>query len=132
MPGVTCPSCGHENTIGSRFCSSCGISLGPEQDTTTISFEAGESAGNASPTSGGYTAAALFHLGRRVEARRSLEQFFSTIRERWVGSGRADAAAIARWFLYLFPIANPQEWMQLRDGIRGAGGPTDGLRHHDW
>jgi|CXWK01.1.fsa_nt_gi pSer/pThr/pTyr-binding forkhead associated (FHA) protein len=44
MPGVTCPSCGHENTIGSRFCSSCGISLGPEQDTTTISFEAGESA----------------------------------------------------------------------------------------
>ena len=44
MPGVTCPSCGHENTIGSRFCSSCGTSLGPEQDTTTISFETGESA----------------------------------------------------------------------------------------
>ena len=44
MPGVTCPSCGHENTVGSRFCSSCGTSLGPERDTTTISFETGESA----------------------------------------------------------------------------------------
>lgn len=94
--------------------------------------DAGLAAGNASPTSGGYTAAALFHLGRGSEARDSLEQYFSTIRERWVGSGAADPAAITRWFLYLFPIANPQEWMQLRDGIRGAGGPTDGLRHHDW
>ena len=44
MPWVTCPSCGHENTVGSRFCSSCGTSLGPERDTTTISFETGESA----------------------------------------------------------------------------------------
>ena len=44
MPGVTCPSCGHENTVGSRFCSSCGTSLGPERDTTTISFETEESA----------------------------------------------------------------------------------------
>jgi len=42
MPGVTCPSCGHENTVGSRFCSSCGTSLGPDQDTTTITFETGE------------------------------------------------------------------------------------------
>jgi pSer/pThr/pTyr-binding forkhead associated (FHA) protein len=35
---VTCPSCGHENTVGSRFCSSCGTSLGTDTDTTTISF----------------------------------------------------------------------------------------------
>ncbi len=44
MPGVTCPSCGHENTVGSRFCSSCGTSLGPENDTTTITFETSEPA----------------------------------------------------------------------------------------
>ena len=44
MSGVTCPSCGHENTVGSRFCSSCGTSLGPEPDTTTITFETSESA----------------------------------------------------------------------------------------
>jgi pSer/pThr/pTyr-binding forkhead associated (FHA) protein len=35
---VTCPSCGHENTIGSRFCSSCGTPLGADSDTTTITF----------------------------------------------------------------------------------------------
>ena len=38
MPGVTCPSCDHENTVGSRFCSSCGTPLGVENDTTTITF----------------------------------------------------------------------------------------------
>ena len=38
MPGVTCPSCGHENTVGSRFCSSCGTPLGADTDTTTITF----------------------------------------------------------------------------------------------
>lgn len=45
MPGVICPSCGHENTVGSRFCSSCGTALGTDQDTTTTSMNvvAGES-----------------------------------------------------------------------------------------
>ena len=38
MPGVTCPSCGHENTVGSRFCSSCGTPLGDDGDATTITF----------------------------------------------------------------------------------------------
>ena len=42
MSGVTCPSCGHENTVGSRFCSSCGTSLGEDQDTTTATFSPGE------------------------------------------------------------------------------------------
>ena len=42
MSGVTCPSCGHENTVGSRFCSSCGTSLGEDQDTTTVTFSPGE------------------------------------------------------------------------------------------
>jgi pSer/pThr/pTyr-binding forkhead associated (FHA) protein len=44
VPGVTCPSCGHENTVGSRFCSSCGTSLGADRDPTTIHFETAESA----------------------------------------------------------------------------------------
>jgi hypothetical protein len=35
---VTCPSCGHDNTVGSRFCSSCGTPLGADTDTTTITF----------------------------------------------------------------------------------------------
>jgi pSer/pThr/pTyr-binding forkhead associated (FHA) protein len=44
VSGVTCPSCGHENTVGSRFCSSCGTPLGEDSDTTTISFSPGETA----------------------------------------------------------------------------------------
>jgi len=44
VPGVTCPSCGHENTVGSRFCSSCGTSLGPDEDTSTITFETNDAA----------------------------------------------------------------------------------------
>ncbi len=38
MPGVSCPSCGHENTVGSRFCSSCGTPLADDGDATTITF----------------------------------------------------------------------------------------------
>ncbi len=38
MAGVSCPSCGHENTVGSRFCSSCGTALGEDRDATTITF----------------------------------------------------------------------------------------------
>jgi pSer/pThr/pTyr-binding forkhead associated (FHA) protein len=50
MPGVTCPSCGHENTVGSRFCSSCGTSLGEETDTTTITFATGDTDPEAAET----------------------------------------------------------------------------------
>lgn len=44
MPGVTCPSCGHDNTVGSRFCSSCGASLAEDRDPTTLTFTTGEPA----------------------------------------------------------------------------------------
>jgi pSer/pThr/pTyr-binding forkhead associated (FHA) protein len=39
---VSCPSCGHENTVGSRFCSSCGTALGEDRDATTITYLTGE------------------------------------------------------------------------------------------
>jgi pSer/pThr/pTyr-binding forkhead associated (FHA) protein len=39
---VTCPSCGHENTVGSRFCSSCGTALSDDGDATTITYLTGE------------------------------------------------------------------------------------------
>jgi pSer/pThr/pTyr-binding forkhead associated (FHA) protein len=42
VSGVTCPSCGHENTVGSRFCSSCGTALGEDRDATTITYLTGE------------------------------------------------------------------------------------------
>lgn len=41
MSRVTCPSCGHGNTVGSRFCSSCGTRLGEDRDPTTLTFTPG-------------------------------------------------------------------------------------------
>ncbi len=38
MAGVTCEACGHENAVGSRFCSSCGRPLAEDAEHTTISF----------------------------------------------------------------------------------------------
>ena len=34
---LTCPQCGHRNSLGSRFCSSCGGSVGGSEHTTTMS-----------------------------------------------------------------------------------------------
>lgn len=42
MAGVTCEACGHENAVGSRFCSSCGTPLGDDAERTTITFSPAE------------------------------------------------------------------------------------------
>lgn len=34
MEGIVCSECGHENTPGANFCSSCGTSLAPDEPTT--------------------------------------------------------------------------------------------------
>jgi pSer/pThr/pTyr-binding forkhead associated (FHA) protein len=47
---VTCRSCGHENTVGSRFCSSCGTALGEDTDTTTITFATNDGEPDAAET----------------------------------------------------------------------------------
>lgn len=51
MPGVVCGACGHENTVGSRFCSSCGTQLGEERDVTTLTSLPAEGDGDAAETS---------------------------------------------------------------------------------
>ncbi len=35
MSGAVCPSCSHVNTIGSNFCSSCGVLIGAVRDDRT-------------------------------------------------------------------------------------------------
>jgi pSer/pThr/pTyr-binding forkhead associated (FHA) protein len=49
VTGVFCNQCGHQNPAGSNFCSSCGAVLEHKGDdettTTTITFQAVESAG---------------------------------------------------------------------------------------
>jgi tetratricopeptide (TPR) repeat protein len=93
---------------------------------------AADFAGDLNANVPGLKAAALYHLGREQQAAAELRRFFAIVRSRWSAEEPATPAAITRWFLHLFPIAKPESWVRLRDGIAGAGAPTDGLFHHQW
>lgn len=58
-------------------------------------------------TVGGWHSAALWHLGRRDEARRRLTEWTDEIRPQWRGAGPASTAAILEWFAAVFPLRNP-------------------------
>ena len=93
---------------------------------------AADLAGDLNANVPGFKTAALYHLGRKDQARAELDRFFSIVRSRWSVDEPATPAAITRWFLQLFPIAMPKSWECLRDGIAGAGAPVDGLAHEQW
>ncbi|MBV8068959.1 MAG: hypothetical protein JO270_03575 [Acidobacteriaceae bacterium] len=93
---------------------------------------AADLAGDLNANVPGFKTAALFHLGRKNEARAELGRFFSVVRSRWSVDEPATQAAMTRWFLQLFPIADPKSWERLRDGVAGAGAPVGGLAHHQW
>ncbi len=89
-------------------------------------------AGNVAKTLPGWKAAALFHLGRKDEAHAVAKQFLNTIRSMWSGGRTPGDLEIARWLLHAHPIARREDWERLRDGIRGAGVPVNGVEHHAW
>ena len=93
---------------------------------------AADLAGDLNANVPGFKAAALYHLGRQNEAKAELDRLFSIVRSRWSVSEPATPATMTRWFLRLFPIAMPESWARLRDGIAGAGAPVEGLVHHQW
>ena len=93
---------------------------------------AADFAGDLNPNVPGFKAAALWHLGRQEQAAAELDRFFTVVRDRWCVQEPANPAAMTRWFLQLFPIAKPESWARLRDGIAGAGAPVNGLLHHQW
>ncbi len=93
---------------------------------------AADFAGDLNANVPGFRAAALWHLGRKDEARAELERFYNVVRSRWSTEEPPTPAAMTRWFLQLFPIANVESWERLRAGIAGAGAPVDGLMHHQW
>jgi len=108
---------------------------------TAIRFMAGDYDGcvkaadfatDLNPNVPGFKAAALYHLGQQDAARAELNRFFAVARSRWTTKEPATPEAITRWFLYMFPIAQPEKWGCLRDGIAGAGAPIGGLAHHQW
>jgi DNA-binding SARP family transcriptional activator len=74
-----------------------------------------------------WRAAALFHLGERVMAREEAQRFLNGIRSFWVGSSAPTDEAVACWALQAHPISIRSRWETLRDGLRGAGLPVEGI-----
>lgn len=78
-------------------------------------------------TLSGWRAAALYHLGYLEMARQEAERFLNATRSFWVGPGAPSDTAITRWLLQAHPIGVTERWEALRDGLRGAGLPVDGI-----
>ena len=74
-----------------------------------------------------WRAAALFHLGEPALAREEAQRFLNGIRSFWVGSSAPTEEAVTRWALQAHPISVPSRWETLRDGLRGAGLPVEGI-----
>jgi DNA-binding SARP family transcriptional activator/TolB-like protein len=74
-----------------------------------------------------WRAAAMFHLGRPDLARLEAQRFLNGTRSFWVGSTVPTDEAVVRWALQAHPISVAARWEVLRDGLRGAGLPADGI-----
>ncbi|MHB8268828.1 BTAD domain-containing putative transcriptional regulator [Bradyrhizobium sp.] len=74
-----------------------------------------------------WRAAALFHLGQSDMARDEAQRFLNGIRSFWVGSSTPTDEAVVRWTLQAHPISVSARWEVLRDGLRGAGLPVEGI-----
>jgi hypothetical protein len=74
-----------------------------------------------------WRAAALFHLGQPAMARDEAQRFLNGIRSFWVGSSAPTEQAVTRWALQAHPISIRSRWEALRDGLRGAGLPVEGI-----
>lgn len=74
-----------------------------------------------------WRAASLFHLGQPELAREEAQRFLNGIRSYWVGSAAPTDEEIMRWVLQAHPISVRARWEALRDGLRGAGLPVEGV-----
>lgn len=74
-----------------------------------------------------WRAAALFHLGQPDMAREEAQRFLNGIRSFWVGPSAPTDKAVVRWALQAHPISVRVRWEVLRDGLRGAGLPVEGI-----
>jgi len=90
-------------------------------------LEAIDRAEGATKTLPAWRAAALFHLGKSDMARVEARRFLSGVRSFWVGSSVPTDEALTRWALQAHPIGVSARWEVLRDGLRGAGLPVQGI-----
>jgi hypothetical protein len=79
-----------------------------------------------------WRAAALFELGQLAPAREEAQRFLSGIRLFWVGSSAPTDETVVRWVLQSHPIGVRARWEVLRDGLRGAGLPVEGITQLSW
>jgi DNA-binding SARP family transcriptional activator/TolB-like protein len=71
--------------------------------------------------------AALFYLGQPAAARDEAQRFVNGIRSFWIGPSAPTDEAVVRWALQAHPISVSARWEALRDGLRGAGLPVEGV-----
>jgi DNA-binding SARP family transcriptional activator len=71
--------------------------------------------------------ATLFHLGLSDMAREEAQRFLNGIRSFWVGPSAPTDEAVVRWVLQAHPVSVNSRWEVLRDGLRGAGLPAEGI-----
>jgi tetratricopeptide (TPR) repeat protein len=81
-------------------------------------------AGGALIDIGVWKAAALAHLGRLGEARRSAEEFLAGARAQWGAEAPGDVRIVA-WIVHGFPIKEPETRQRLIEGLRLAGLPAE-------
>jgi tetratricopeptide (TPR) repeat protein len=74
-----------------------------------------------------WRAAALFRLGEPIKAREEAGRFLNGIRSFWIGSSVPTDEEVVRWALQAHPISVSARWEVLRDALRGAGLPVDGI-----
>jgi len=74
-----------------------------------------------------WRAATLFYLGEQAQAREEAQRFLNGIRSFWVGSSAPTDETVVRWALQAHPISVRARWEALRDGLRGAGLPVEGI-----
>jgi DNA-binding SARP family transcriptional activator/TolB-like protein len=95
-------------------------------------LEACDRANDATQTLPAWRAASLFKLGRLVTAREEAQRFLNGIRSFWVGSSAPTDEAITHWLLQAHPISVSARWEALRQGLRGAGLPVEGIAQLSW
>jgi DNA-binding SARP family transcriptional activator/TolB-like protein/tetratricopeptide (TPR) repeat protein len=74
-----------------------------------------------------WRAAALFRLGEQIKAREEARRFLNAIRSFWIGASAPTDEELVRWALQAHPISVSARWEALRDALRGAGLPVEGI-----
>jgi hypothetical protein len=135
-----CAFCGSIEQARLRADQSLAVSLAPSYLEwayhTTIRFLCGDYAGVLEASDRAHDVirilpawrtAALFYLGQPAKAREEAERFVNGIRSFWAGSSVPTDEAVVRWALQAHPISVSARWEALRDGLRGAGLPVEGI-----